>query len=213
MKRLLLVSDEKTMQDQGRITDSEKYGLVGGLYNIPNLREVLLRHGDFEIVTCHHTELADAPERDYVVLSGRFTPRALSEGDTEYRILLDFIRSNPAPLLGICAGFHLTARAFGSQIVPMDDPTGEFGYTDITVRRDHPLLRGLGEQFTCMQMHSYTVSAVPDGFTLLATTKRCPVQMIAHAERPIVGMQFHPELQNLTHHDGETLLRNFFSLY
>lgn len=213
MKRLLLVSDEKTAQDQGRITDSEKYGLARGLYNLPNLREVLPRYGDFEIVTCHHTELADAPERDYVVLSGRFTPRALSEGDTEYRILLDFIRSNPAPLLGICAGFHLTARAFGSQIVPMNDSAGEFGYTDITVQRDHPLLLGLGEQFSCMQLHSYTVSAVPAGFLLLASTRRCPVQMIAHDERPIVGMQFHPELRNSAHRDGETLLRNFFRLY
>lgn len=213
MKRLLLVSDEKTAQDQGRITDSEKYGLARGLYNLPNLREVLPRYGDFEIVTCHHTELADAPERDYVVLSGRFTPRALSEGDTEYRILLDFIRSNPAPLLGICAGFHLTARAFGSQIVPMNDSAGEFGYTEIAVQRDHPLLRGLGERFTCMQLHSYTISAVPDGFSLLASTRRCPVQMIAHDERPIVGTQFHPELRNSAHRDGETLLRNFFRLY
>lgn len=213
MKRLLLVSDEKTAQDQGRITDSEKYGLARGLYNLPNLREVLPRYGDFEIVTCHHTELADAPERDYVVLSGRFTPRALSEGDTEYRILLDFIRSNPAPLLGICAGFHLTARAFGSQIVPMNDSAGEFGYTEIAVQRDHPLLRGLGERFTCMQLHSYTISAVPAGFLLLASTRRCPVQMIAHDERPIVGMQFHPELRNSAHRDGETLLRNFFRLY
>ena len=213
MKRILLVSDEKTPQDNGFITDSAKYGLADGLYNIPNLRAALARQGDFEIMTCHHSELLSAPERNYVVLSGRFSPRELSEGDTEYRILLDFIRSNPAPLLGICAGFHLTARAFGSQIIPMSDSAGEFGYTEITVQHDHPLLQGLGEHFPCMQMHSYTVSAVPDGFTLLASTEKCPVQMIAHNERPIVGMQFHPELQNEAHRDGEVLLQNFFKLY
>lgn len=213
MKRILLVSDEKTPQDMGLIAESAKYDLADGLHNIPNLRAALARQGDFEIVTCHHSELGAAPERDYVVLSGRFSPRELSEGDTEYRILLDFIRSNPAPLLGICAGFHLTARAFGSQIIPMSDSAGEFGYTEITVQHDHPLLQGLGERFPCMQMHSYTVSAVPDGFTLLASTEKCPVQMIAHNERPIVGMQFHPELQNEAHRDGERLLQNFFKLY
>ena len=213
MKRLLLVSDEKTAQDQGCIKESEKYGLARDLYNLPNLREVLSRHGDFEIVTCHHTELADAPERDYVVLSGRFSPRELSEGDTEYRALLDFIRGNSAPLLGICAGFHLTARAFGSEIVPMEDASGEFGYTELAVQNDHPLLHGLGEHFTCMELHSYTISSVPDGFALLASSGKCPIQMIAHAKRPIVGVQFHPELQNAAHQDGKIILENFFRLY
>lgn len=210
MKRLLLVSDEKTPQDLGQIKDSACYGLAPELYNLSNLREVLSRQGDFEIVTLHHTELAAAPERDYVVLSGRFSPRDLSVGDEEYSTLLDFIRTNTAPLLGICAGFHLTARAFGSEIVPMTDPDGEFGYTEIATQCKHPLLRGLSERFTCMQLHSYTLSAVPDDFVLLASSKKCPVQMIAHTDRPIVGMQFHPELQNDTHHDGEILLQNFF---
>ena len=37
--------------------------------------------------------------------------------------------------------------------------------------------------------------------------------MIAHTERPIVGMQFHPELQNAVCRDGERLLQNFFQQY
>ena len=43
MKRLLLVSDEKTPQDQGKITDSARYGLAPELYNLPNLREAISR--------------------------------------------------------------------------------------------------------------------------------------------------------------------------
>lgn len=212
-KRILLVSDEKTPQDQGEIKDSARYGLAPELYNLPNLREALSRQGNFEIVTLHHSQLASACDRDYIVFSGRFSPRNLSEGDEEYRVLLDFIRTNTAPMLGICAGFHLISRAFGSEIVPMDDAAGEFGYREISVRRKHPLLRGLGEHFTCMQLHSYTISAVPDGFECLASTRECPLQMIAHRERAIVGMQFHPELQDEMHRDGETLLKNFFEQY
>ena len=213
MKRLLLVSVEKTPQDQGKITDSARYGLAPELYNLPNLREAISRQGDFEIVTRHHTELAAAGEWDYVVLSGRFSPRDLSVGDEEYRALTDFIRDSTAPLLGICAGFHLISRAFGSEIVPMDDPAGEFGCREITVQCIHPLTQGLGERFTCMQFHRYTVSAVPKGFALLASAEKCFVQMIAHTERPIVGMQFHPELQNAVCRDGERLLQNFFQQY
>ena len=213
MKRILLVSDEKTPEDLGLITDSARYGLADGLYNIPNLRAALARQGDFEIVTRHHTELLDAPERDYTVLSGRFRPRMLSELDEEYRVLFDFIRANEMPMLGICAGVQLIARAFGSAICTMDDPDGEFGFTKMTVCARHPMLKGLEDGFTCMLMHRDAVCTVPEGFTLLASTDKSPVQMIAHRERPIVGMQFHPELQNETHRDGEILLQNFFRLY
>ena len=212
MKRILLVSDERTPQDMGLIAQSAKYGLADGLYNIPNLRAALARQGDFEIVTCHHTELLSAPERDYAVLSGRFQARVLSELDDEYRVLFDFIRANETPMLGICAGIQLISRAFGSTICTMDDPDGEFGFTRLAVCARHPMLRSLEGGFTCMEMHRDIVCSVPEGFTLLASTKKCPVQMIAHTERPIVGMQFHPELQSRTHRDGEILLQNFFKL-
>ena len=213
MKRILLVSDEKTPQDNGLIADSAKYGLADGLYNIPNLRAALARQGDFEIVTCHHTELLGAPERDYTVLSGRFQARVLAELDEEYRVLFDFIRANETPMLGVCAGVQLISHAFGSTIRTMDDPDGEFGFTCMTVCTQHPMLKGLEDGFTCMEMHRDIVCSVPDGFTLLASTEKCPVQMIAHNDRPIVGMQFHPELQDKTHRDGEILLQNFFKLY
>ena len=213
MKRILLVSDEKTPQDMGLIAESAKYGLADGLYNLPNLRAALARQGDFEIVTRHHTELLSAPERDYTVLSGRFQPRVLAELDEEYRVLFDFIRANETPMLGVCAGVQLISHAFGSAIRTMDDPDGEFGFTKMTVCTQHPMVRSLEGGFTCMEMHRDIVCSVPDGFTLLASTEKCPVQMIAHTERPIVGMQFHPELQNETHRDGEILLQNFFKLY
>ena len=213
MKRILLVSDEKTPQDMGLIAESAKYGLGEDLYNIPNLHAALAWQGDFEIMTCHHSELANAPERDYTVLSGRFQPRVLSELDEEYRVLFDFIRANETPMLGVCAGVQLISHAFGSAIRTMDDPDGEFGFTRMTVCAQHPMLRGLEDGFTCMEMHRDIVCSVPEGFTLLASTRKCPVQMIAHTERPIVGMQFHPELQSETHRDGEILLQNFFKLY
>ena len=213
MKRILLVSDEKTPQDMGLIAESAKYGLGEDLYNIPNLHAALARQGDCEIMTCHHSELANAPERDYTVLSGRFQPRVLAELDEEYRVLFDFIRANETPMLGVCAGVQLISHAFGSAIRTMDDPDGEFGFTKMTVCARHPMLRGLEDGFTCMEMHRDIVCSVPEGFTLLASTQKCPVQMIAHNSRSIVGMQFHPELQDKTHRDGEILLQNFFKLY
>ena len=54
---------------------------------------------------------------------------------------------------------------------------------------------------------------VPEGFRLLASRENCRVQMLAHESRPIFGTQFHPELQNDAHRDGQRILENFFAYY
>lgn len=36
--------------------------------------------------------------------------------------------------------------------------------------------------------------------------------MIAHAERPLFGTQFHPEAYDESHSDGRVLLENFFRI-
>ena len=56
-------------------------------------------------------------------------------------------------------------------------------------------------------------AAVPEGFRLLAARETCRVQMLAHRSRPIFGTQFHPELQDEAHRDGQRILENFFRLY
>ena len=54
---------------------------------------------------------------------------------------------------------------------------------------------------------------MPEDFRLLASRENCRVQMLAHESRPIFGAQFHPELQNAAHRDGQCILENFFAYY
>jgi GMP synthase-like glutamine amidotransferase len=53
---------------------------------------------------------------------------------------------------------------------------------------------------------------LPDEFQLLAKRPLCAVQIIAHTEKPLFGVPFHPEQYDETHSDGRNLLENFFKV-
>ncbi|GHC45226.1 type 1 glutamine amidotransferase [Neogemmobacter tilapiae] len=95
------------------------------------------------------------------------------------------------PVLGICLGAQLLARAFGAENRLGGSP--EFGWTEITLTeqgRTDPVLSRAGDQFRAFQWHSDTFT-LPQGAALLATG---PVpQQAFRLGRATYGMQFHFE--------------------
>ena len=55
--------------------------------------------------------------------------------------------------------------------------------------------------------HTDYVSQVPDGFTVVATTDKCPCAAMANESRKLYGVQFHPEVTHTAW--GTRMLRNF----
>ena len=121
--------------------------------------------------------------------------------------------NDPAAVFGICAGLQLIGIAFGAPLVYPGEGYEEFGFLPQTVLAQHPLTAGLGGTLHCFEHHRGQLSTVPEGFRLLASRGNCRVQMLAHESRPIFGTQFHPELQNAAHRDGQRILENFFAYY
>jgi GMP synthase (glutamine-hydrolysing) len=76
----------------------------------------------------------------------------------------------------------------------------------------HPLFAGLGRRPTFFQSHYWEVKERPAGFEVLADSELCAIQAIAHKERPLYGVQFHPEEYERAHQDGQKVLENFFRL-
>jgi GMP synthase (glutamine-hydrolysing) len=55
--------------------------------------------------------------------------------------------------------------------------------------------------------HGDRVLRLPEGFTVLATSQSSPVAAIRHAEKPVWGVQFHPEVVHTE--GGGQMLQNF----
>jgi len=109
------------------------------------------------------------------------------------------------PILGICYGMQLLCQALGGVVEPV--PTREFGRTPCRFLTSDPLLEGLPSQSIVWMSHGDQVVRVSEDFVSLASTPQCPIAAVRHRQRPIYGLQFHPEVAHTEH--GRQILRNF----
>jgi GMP synthase (glutamine-hydrolysing) len=108
---------------------------------------------------------------------------------------MDVIRRAVAagqPVLGICLGAQLIAKALGAGV--RRNPASEIGWYPISctaAAQSDRLFRGL-ESETVFHWHSETLN-LPDGAELLASSELCRNQAFRIGER-IYGLQFHLEV-------------------
>ncbi len=108
-------------------------------------------------------------------------------------------------VLGICYGLHLMAHELGGGVRLGDK--GEYGTAVLHTARPHPILAGLNGETRVWMSHRDLVETPPRGFEILAATEECPVAVMAHSERPLIGVQFHPEVVHTEH--GQDIYANF----
>jgi GMP synthase (glutamine-hydrolysing) len=109
------------------------------------------------------------------------------------------------PVLGICYGMQLLARALGGQVQGAE--VGEFGRSQLTVHETGRLLAGTPSEQSCWMSHRDTVFAPPPGFDALASSTASPVAAFEDTERGIYGIQFHPEVVHTPY--GQQVLDTF----
>jgi GMP synthase (glutamine-hydrolysing) len=109
------------------------------------------------------------------------------------------------PILGICFGHQLLAHAFGGKVENLGK--GEYGTTYVYIEDFDDIFEGLERVEKVWMSHSDTVTSLPSEFYVLARTDFCPVAAFKHKEKPIYGVQWHPEV---VHTDkGIMILKNF----
>ncbi len=116
-------------------------------------------------------------------------------------------RNEDVPLLGVCLGHQAIGHVFGASIVRA--PVLMHGKTSEIRHDGDGIYAGLGNPFVATRYHSLVVerSTVPACLAVTAETSDGVVMGLRHRERPIVGVQFHPE--SILTLEGERLLRNF----
>jgi len=109
------------------------------------------------------------------------------------------------PVLGLCYGHQLLAQLAGGRV----EPAVRREYGTATVIMDHPVgvLKGMGEKEMVWMSHGDTVLTLPDNYEILAHSENTPVAAFRDKERPIYGLQWHPEVIHTQH--GTKMLHNF----
>lgn len=163
---------------------------------------------DIEVLDSDRVDVSDieriAPEA-LVISPGPCTP-------VEAGVSLEAIRAlgSRLPILGVCLGHQAIAAAHGWQITRAKAPThGQAARIEHSGGR---LFDGIPAEFEAGLYHSLIAEA-PPGLGELRVDAVSPageVMALSHREKPVYGIQFHPE-SILTEH-GPAILKNFLSI-
>ena len=112
------------------------------------------------------------------------------------------------PVLGICYGEQLMCAMLGGKVEPAD--SREFGRAFVDVVDSCSMFEGVwpkGAREQVWMSHGDRVTALPQGFRVVARTEAAPYAAIADDARKFYGVQFHLEVVHTPH--GAALIRNF----
>jgi anthranilate synthase component II len=130
----------------------------------------------------------------------------------EAGICLELIGLAPPelPILGVCLGHQAIGQAYGGDVVRAKALM--HGKTSAIRHDGQGLFAGLPDGFIATRYHSLAVArdTLPDVLEVTAWTDDGEIMGLRHRERPVYGVQFHPE--SIATHGGHDLLGNFLDL-
>jgi para-aminobenzoate synthetase len=128
------------------------------------------------------------------------------ENDRDFGICRQIILESTIPVLGVCLGFQGIAHLFGGTIERAPEPV--HGRSSRIFHDGSGLFAGIPQGFSAVRYHSLTVrNPIPRALRTTAwTTEEMPMAL-EHVERPLWGVQFHPESISTDH--GTKMLENF----
>ena len=151
----------------------------------------------------------DDPDVIGVILSG--SPYSVHDPEAFKVDLSQFVGC--LPVLGICYGAQFISHTLGGKVEKAD--SREYGRANLqTVDVTNPLFRGFEQNSQVWMSHGDTITAIPEGFHCIASTK--DVKYAAYASdscnscnscSKVFAVQFHPEVYHTL--QGKQLLKNF----
>lgn len=131
---------------------------------------------------------------DRVVVSGSKTS-CLEEAPWITRLdeMIQSCLNEGKPYLGVCYGHQALVRTLAGKTSVRRGTTPEFGWTKIETLAPSPLFQGLPKNFHSFSSHYEEAAILPPGMKLLARSQGCEIQACQLGDRPVFGIQFHPE--------------------
>jgi len=137
-----------------------------------------------------------------VILSG--SPYSVHDPEAFQVDLTQFV--GKVPVLGICYGAQYISHTLGGRVEKAD--SREYGRAHLeSLDLENPLLRGFEVGSQVWMSHGDTITAIPDEFKVIASTKDVRNAAFASTQQPVWAVQFHPEVYHSL--QGKLLLKNF----
>jgi anthranilate synthase/aminodeoxychorismate synthase-like glutamine amidotransferase len=158
-----------------------------------NLAHLLARSGEeISVVRSDQIEVEDVLARNprrIVISPGPGRPEDRGIG---IALVLAAARAK-IPVLGVCLGHQGLAQAFGGTVIQARRIV--HGKASPVFHDGRGLFRGVPSPFLAMRYHSLVVdgSSLPRVFVVSAWLEDGTIMGIRHRERPLEGIQFHPE--------------------
>ncbi len=155
----------------------------------------------------------DDPSVIGVILSG--SPFSVHDPEAFKVDLSQFV--GRLPVLGICYGAQFISHTLGGKVEKAD--SREYGRANLqTIDLENPLFKGFEKNSQVWMSHGDTITAIPEGFKVIGSTKDvknaafwCPGEKIVNCKlsnrKSIWAVQFHPEVFHTL--QGSLLLKNF----
>ncbi len=117
----------------------------------------------------------------------------------------EMVQELDLPILGICLGHQLIARACGGEIAT--GHKGGYAAVEVEILDEDEILKELGSSTIVWASHADEVTGMPPDFVHLARSDVCEIEAMRHKTRPLFGVQWHPEVSHTE--KGDELLLNF----
>lgn len=144
-------------------------------------------------------EMYEAGQRPLAfILSGG--PSSVFEDKEDYSYFFE----SGLPVLGICYGLQIIGKQFGG--VVEKGTVGEYGPASVSFANDEKI-EGCPLKLNVWMSHSDHITVVPKDFKTILKSQNGLVAGIKHESKPIMGLQFHPEVEHGEH--GKEILEYF----
>jgi len=109
------------------------------------------------------------------------------------------------PVLGICYGAQLMAKALGGKVNKAG--AREYGKAVLKVKSKKTLFKGLLKNETIWMSHGDRITRLPKGFHIIGASANSPIAAMENKDKRFYGVQFHPEVVHTP--KGKKILKNF----
>ncbi len=175
----------------------------GGQYNLLIARRVREQHVYAEIRPYNKISVSEIQQEGYSGII--FTGGPNSVYDEKSPHYDPEILNIGIPVLGICYGAQLMAYMAGGTVASAEN-SSEYGRTTIFIEKS-VLFEGLPEETVCWMSHTDYISEVPNGFSVISHSAKCPCAAMSNEDQKLFAVQFHPEVTHTVF--GKTILSNF----